>query len=173
MSKTNPNYCILQHFLSILSVGAGLAFFCLLFDYGAHLVCNLIGFVYPAYMSIKAIESPSKSDDTQWLMYWVVFAFLSVGEFFSDILIWWVPSYWILKASGMEQKVVGCKISYYIVVSLHVQCAILLWCMSSLQGSNVIYNKLIRPYFLKHEEAIDKMVKKGSEKLTTLAAGND
>ena len=33
----------------------------------------------------------------QWLMYWVVFAVFSNAEFFSDILVGWVPFYWLLK----------------------------------------------------------------------------
>ena len=56
-----------------------------------------IGFVYPAYCSVRALESRSKDDDTKWLTYWVVFALFSVIEFFSDILVGWVPFYWLTK----------------------------------------------------------------------------
>jgi receptor expression-enhancing protein 5/6 len=35
-------------------------------------LCMVIGFMYPAYMSYKAIKTPSKEDDTQvWLRVYV------------------------------------------------------------------------------------------------------
>ena len=60
----------------------------------------MIGFAYPAYCSIKALESRTKEDDTQWLMYWVVFALFSLAEFFSDILVGWVSYYYGDMARG-------------------------------------------------------------------------
>jgi len=50
-----------------------------------------------SFHRVKAIESPDKDDDTEWLMYWVVFAAFSVVEFFSDILLSWFPFYFLMK----------------------------------------------------------------------------
>lgn len=44
--------------------------------------------------SIKAIESNSKDDDTQWLTYWVVYGVFSIVEAFSDIFLSWFPFYY-------------------------------------------------------------------------------
>lgn len=78
-------------------------------------------------------------------MYWVVFAVFSVVEFFSDIIMGWVPFYWLGK------------------------CAFLLWCMSPLDGSTVIYSKLILPWFKKNESEFDKIVGAGKNKLSNIA----
>ena len=51
--------------------------------------------------SVKAIESVNKDDDTQWLTYWVVYSVFSLGEFFTDILLSWIPLYWFLKVSPL------------------------------------------------------------------------
>jgi len=53
---------------------------------------------------VKAIESVNKEDDTQWLTYWVVFSVFSVAEFFTDILLSWVPLYFFLKVSRVHHN---------------------------------------------------------------------
>ena len=43
----------------------------------------IAGFAYPAFKSFQAIETKNKGDDTQWLVYWVIFALFSIVETFA------------------------------------------------------------------------------------------
>jgi receptor expression-enhancing protein 5/6 len=40
--------------------------FLVVMNVGGRLITNMVGFVYPAYCSFKAIESNNKDDDVQW-----------------------------------------------------------------------------------------------------------
>jgi len=114
----------------------------LAFGFGAQLLANTVGFLYPAYCSIKALESSVKNDDTQWLTYWVVFAFFSVVEYFADFIAGWVPFYWLSK------------------------CLFLVWCMAPIEanGANVIYSKVILPFFMEHQGNIDQALARAQGK---------
>jgi len=94
------------------------------------LLCNVVGFAYPAIASIRAIESRENAeDDKKWLTYWIVFALLVVFEIFAGTLIFLIPFYSVLK------------------------CALLVWLMApgANNGSLFVYQKLIRPIFLQVE----------------------
>lgn len=61
------------------------------------LLSNIAGFVIPGYYSLLALDSATKSDDTELLTYWVVFAFLNVVEFWSRAILYWIPFYFLFK----------------------------------------------------------------------------
>ncbi|KAI0533470.1 TB2/DP1, HVA22 family-domain-containing protein [Xylaria digitata] len=75
---------------------ATLYFFFIIFNLGGQLLTNFAGFVIPGYYSLAALFSTSKTDDTQWLTYWVVFAFFSVIESIISV-VYWFPFYYTFK----------------------------------------------------------------------------
>ena len=68
--------CIFPIFMILILIGAQSTF-----------VIAIVGFSYPAYMSIKALETKTKEDDLQWLTYWVVFGFMHFFEAFLGIFL--------------------------------------------------------------------------------------
>jgi receptor expression-enhancing protein 5/6 len=78
-------------------IGAGaLYFFLVVFNLGGQLLTNVAGFVIPGYYSMAALFTHNTDDDTQWLTYWVVFAFFTVAESFINI-VYWFPFYFVFK----------------------------------------------------------------------------
>lgn len=96
------------------------------------LITNMVGFLYPAWQSFKAIETPESRDDRQWLTYWVVYACFALVEIFSDTVLFWVPFYYL------------CKLAF------------LLWlALPQFQGAAYLYATVLRPILLSQEAKID------------------
>ncbi|XP_057423586.1 HVA22-like protein e [Lotus japonicus] len=53
--------------------------------------------LYPLYASVVAIESPSKEDDEQWLSYWIIYSFLTLGEMVLQPALEWIPIWYEVK----------------------------------------------------------------------------
>ncbi|CAN6727362.1 unnamed protein product [Malus baccata var. baccata] len=53
------------------------------------LALPLVTLVYPLYASIRAIETKSRTDDQQWLTYWVLYSLMTIFEltFISDRML--------------------------------------------------------------------------------------
>ncbi|KAG4107365.1 receptor accessory protein 5 [Neocallimastix lanati (nom. inval.)] len=120
------------------------------FNIFGDLLSTLIAFVYPAYISFKAIESADKTDDTQWLTYWTVFGFLHLVECFSDQILGWVPFYYFLKT----------------VFTLWLS-------LPQFRGAEILYEKFIRVYLLRNQDKIDKHISGAAKNAESLLSKNE
>jgi len=117
----------------LVAGGVVVVFLLIFFSIGAGSICSLVGFAYPAYKSFEAIEGPNKSDVTQWLIYWVVYAFFSIIEVFVDKLLYWIPFYYTFKM------------------------AFLVWAMlPQTKGAKYLYDSFLKDFLKKNESKIDK-----------------
>ena len=97
----------------------------------------IVGIVLPTYWSIKAIESNEGDDDKQWLTYWAVYAVFDFLDLFAGFILKIIPFYYILKL------------------------IFLIWCfMPNTQGALMVYNHIIKKFFIKYENNLDQLVNK-------------
>jgi len=78
-----------------------------------------VSLILCSHFRVKAVESPQKDDDTQWLIYWVVFGCFNIVEFFSDILLSWFPLYFLTKVkNGKYLKVKTYRVCYLVCLQI-------------------------------------------------------
>ena len=112
--------------------GGALFALVMVFGIGIASLSSLVGFVYPAYKSFQAVETKTKGDDVQWLVYWVIFAFFTILETFVDLLLFWIPFYYAFKL------------------------AFLLWAMlPQTKGAKFLYDSFLKDLLKKSESRID------------------
>uniref|UniRef100_A0A914I9B2 Receptor expression-enhancing protein n=1 Tax=Globodera rostochiensis TaxID=31243 RepID=A0A914I9B2_GLORO len=71
--------------------------FLLMFAPGNALLCTLIGVAYPVYQSVLAVRTQTKTDDTQWLVYWCSFALFTQLDYIFAPFGHVLPLYMVLK----------------------------------------------------------------------------
>ncbi|KAI8575029.1 hypothetical protein K450DRAFT_263668 [Umbelopsis ramanniana AG] len=128
--------------------GAAILFIMVFFNLAGGLITNTIGWLYPAYASFKAIESPGKADDTQWLTYWTVFGFVQTLEYFADVLLYWFPFWYTF------------KVLFFLWLAL-----------PQFRGAEFLYGRFLRPVLLKAQPDIDTRLRNASSEASSVFSG--
>jgi len=103
-----------------------------------YLVWLVLGTLYPAYESFKAVKSRNAKHYVRWMMYWIVYAITTASEsLLHPLLQFWVPFY-------SEIKII---FLLYLI-------------SSSTRGSSVIYKCWIHPVLCSNEAEIDLAITK-------------
>ena len=113
----------------ICLIGLGASVFFVFIGFFSGLITNIVGIVYPAISSIRAIETSGGEDDKQWLTYWAVFGAFHIFDMFSNFILSFIPFYFLFKV------------------------IFLIWLMMpNTQGAVFIYNKFLHVFFKKVEK---------------------
>ncbi|XP_028137340.1 uncharacterized protein LOC114331861 isoform X1 [Diabrotica virgifera virgifera] len=106
----------------------------------SRLVILLIGTLYPAYASYKAVRTKNVREYVKWMMYWIVFALFTCVETFTDVFFSWFPFYY-------EVKII-----------------LVIWLLSpATKGSSILYRKFVHPTLSSREQEIDEYISKAKE----------
>merc|ERR1711998_266872 len=133
-----------------LYIAAGISLFVvvfILFGFGAGLLCNFVGFVYPAYASFKSLESKDANEDRLWLTYWVVYSCFCLIEGFLEYVLFWVPFYYPIKLAFL----------FFLF-------------LPQTQGAMKLYEQFLRPLLKPYVTLIDHHASEAIKKGQSLAA---
>ncbi|CAO1419593.1 unnamed protein product [Diamesa serratosioi] len=107
----------------------------------SRVVILIFGYLYPAYNSYKAIRTKNVKEYVKCMMYWIVFAFFTCIETFTDLFLAWFPFYFEIKV------------------------LFVLWLLSPVtKGSSMLYKKFVHPILTRREQEIDEYITQAREK---------
>ncbi|KAL4479577.1 hypothetical protein ABPG72_018563 [Tetrahymena utriculariae] len=124
----------------IVAISFSLALACIIFGICSDFLTAIVGLLYPAYMSFKAIETVEDDDDKQWLTYWIVFSFLHVFDAPLSLVLQFLPFYYPL------------KVMFYVYLFY-----------PKTKGALFIYNNFLKKFLLENQAKIDEYLKKTQE----------
>ena len=118
-----------------LAIAVLVPLFVLIF-FGVAIITTGITVIYPAFMSVRALESKDdEEDDKQWLSYWLIFGVLTLADQFLWFILEWIPYYFWIR--------------FALFVFLFAP---------GTQGALKIYNAILKPALSKNKEKIQKFI---------------
>jgi hypothetical protein len=100
-------------------------------------ISNIAVFLYPAYITFKALTTVEDTDDKRWLKYWTLVGFLTMFEYYLEFLVMFLPFYFEIKI-------------LFILWMIHP--------FGKFDGCNFIYAFYIEPFLSSREKAIDQLL---------------
>jgi len=101
-------------------------------QYASDILTLLVKFSYPTYASFKAVISLADTDDTTWLIYWVVASLFTFLENYFLPFVSWVPFFMLAR----------------LLVYIWLQ-------LPYFNGSIFLFNKVVRPFFSENSRTFD------------------
>ncbi|KAL5196735.1 hypothetical protein ABZP36_000247 [Zizania latifolia] len=102
-----------------------------------------VGIGLPVYSTFRAIENKDQEEKERWLLYWAAYGSFSIAEVFADQIL-----------SRLKQ----------LAGSDYVKFAVL--------GSKHVYRRHVRPFFLKHQAKIDRILNILSKEFTKFVSSH-
>ena len=114
---------------------------------GGNLISKVVCVFYPAFESLKALETEGGTDDKKWLTYWVIFGLITLGEQILAPILYIVPLYFML------------KIAFFVYLFF-----------PQTNGAKVVFERVINPLFLQNQAKIDSMINKAKDEFKNQAS---
>lgn len=118
-------------------------------DAGFKALLQVFGYMYPGYLCFKDVEAKDHDKLKLWCMYWVLMAAITAVQPITDTLLFFVPLYY----SG------------------RLAFACYLWA-NNLAGANLVYNRYVQPFLLRHEPIVDYKIQEMRSFATELLHSN-
>ncbi|MFM7854556.1 MAG: HVA22/TB2/DP1 family protein, partial [Flammeovirgaceae bacterium] len=113
-------------------ISCGLIVFLGIFD---SFITNIVGTLFPAYLSMRSIETFETDIEKQWITYWVLFSLFNLLDKLSVIFIFYLPFYYFIK--------------YIFLVWLF---------LPNFNGASILYDTFSSNHLKKVETIIDKNI---------------
>jgi receptor expression-enhancing protein 5/6 len=123
-----------------------LSFLLLYIFSGIRAITNVVGVIYPGYMSLKALNNKDTMEDMLWLSYWIWYGLFTMFESITDLFLFWIPMYEFI------------KMAFYIYLYA-----------PNTKGSLFLYRKVLQPLVMRLQQYEKQVIKNVYEVKKTIS----